>query len=324
MTITVRKLLEDPLLGLSVESGESGLERAVTTAELNRPSLELTGYFEAFRAERIQVFGNGEVNYIEKRHQDKTLLSHLGRIFCERVPCAIVTNGRPAPEAMNQLGDERQIPVLSCPHSTTKLYKRLWENLDSEFAPETTIHGVLMDIQDMGVLILGESSVGKSECALELIRRGFHLVADDLVTVKCLSDSILVGRGSSLMPYHMEARGLGIIDIRRLFGVAAIRQQKRITLVITLADWEDVGNYDRTGLVEETMSILDVEVPHVTIPVKPGRNVGTLVEIAALNQKLKSMGIHTAKLMDQRLIEEMERRRLARDEASGQSGEGLG
>jgi len=315
MTITVRKLLEDPLLGLSVESGQSGLERKVTTAELNRPSLELTGYFGAFRSERIQVFGNGEISYIEQHYGDKALQQNLERIFADSVPCAIVTNGRTPPLQITQLGNERGIPILSCPHNTTKHYKRLWESLDSEFAPETTMHGVFMDIQDMGVLILGESSVGKSECALELIRRGFHLVADDLVTIKCLSDSILIGRGSSLMPYHMEARGLGIIDISSLFGVAAIRKQKRITLVITLADWEDMVSYDRTGLVEETINILDVEVPHVTIPLKPGRNVGTLVEIAALNQKLKSMGVHTAKLMDQRLIEEMERRRQARDQA---------
>ncbi len=314
MTITIRKLLEAPHLGLSVESGEGGLERLVTTAELNRPSLELTGYFGAFRSERIQIFGNGEVNYIEEHHREQALQRNLARIFAERVPCVIITNGRTPPLPIRTLGDQQGIPILTCPHNTTKLYKRLWENLDLEFAPETTMHGVLMDIQDVGVLILGESSVGKSECALELIRRGCHLVADDLVTIKCLSDSILMGRGSHLMPYHMEARGLGIIDIQRLFGVAAIRQQKRVTLVITLADWQDVVSYDRTGLVEETINILDVEVPHVTIPVKPGRNVGTLVEIAALNQKLKSMGIHTAKLMDQKLVEEMDRRRLAREQ----------
>jgi HPr kinase/phosphorylase len=191
---------------------------------------------------------------------------------------------------------------LSCPYSTTKLYKRLWEHLDAEFAPTTTVHGVLMDIHDIGVLLRGDSAVGKSECALELIRRGFHLVADDMVTIKCLSDSMLVGRATDLLPYHIEARGLGIIDVSLLFGVAAVRPDKRITLAITLidadaSDWER----DRTGLSRNSLTILDVDIPHVTIPVSPGRNVGTLVEVAALNHKLKSLGIDTARLMDRKL-----------------------
>jgi HPr kinase/phosphorylase len=305
MLITVRKLLQDPMLGLSVSAGEVGLDRAVATAELNRPAVELTGYFAAFRSERIQIFGNGEVSYIEAHQKDPWLRDHLTEILADDVPCAIVTNGRSPPALMRRRANEAGIPVLTCPHSTTKLYKRLWENLESEFAPETTIHGVLMDIHDMGTLILGDSSVGKSECGLELIRRGFHLVADDMVIIKCLSDSVLIGRGSDVLPYHMEARGLGIIDVSRLFGVTAIRQEKRISMAITLADWEDDAEYDRTGLHEEMMTILDVALPHVTIPVKPGRSVGTLVEIAALNQKLKKMGIHTAHLMEQRLAERM-------------------
>jgi HPr kinase/phosphorylase len=305
MEITVRKLLQDPMLGLRVGAGESGLDRPVTTAELNRPALELTGYFAAFRSERIQIFGNGEVAYIETNSRDAELCDNLARIVADDVPCAIVTNGHEPPVPMRDRANEAGIPVLTCPHSTTKLYKRLWENLESEFAPETTVHGVLMDLHDMGVLILGKSSVGKSECGLELIRRGFHLVADDVVTIQCLSDSVLIGRGSDLLPYHMEARGLGIIDVSRLFGVTAIRHEKRVSMAITLVDWDDGTEYDRTGLTEETMSILDVAIPHVTIPVRPGRSASTLVEIAALNQKLKSMGVHTARLMEERLAEKM-------------------
>jgi HPr kinase/phosphorylase len=275
------------------------------TAELNRPALELTGYFAAFRSERIQIFGNGEVAYIEDHGETPPLRENLTRILAGNVPCAIITNGWKPPRLMRERADQAGIPVLTCPHSTTKLYKRLWENLEAEFAPQTTMHGVLMDIHDMGVLILGKSSVGKSECALDLVRRGFQLVADDMVTIKCLNDTLLIGRGSELLPYHMEARGLGIIDISRLFGAAAIREKKRISLAITLAEWEESMEYDRTGLADQTMSILDVQVPHVIIPVRPGRSVGTLVEIAALNQRLKNMGIHTARLMEQRLIEEM-------------------
>ena len=305
MEITVHKLLQDPLLALSVAAGEAGLDRPITTAELNRPALELTGYVAAFRSERIQIFGNGEISFIEAGGARSNLRDHLARILATDVPCAIVTNGREPPLPMRECADAVGIPVLTCPHSTTKLYKRLWENLESEFAPQTSVHGVLMDIHDLGVLILGKSSVGKSECGLELIRRGFHLVADDVVTVKCLSDSLLIGRGSDVLPYHMEARGLGIIDISRLFGVTAIRQEKRIAMAITLAEWENKAEYDRTGLVEETMTILDVAIPHITIPMRPGRSAGTLVEIAALNQKLKNLGVHTARLLEQRLAEKL-------------------
>jgi HPr kinase/phosphorylase len=309
MTISVEELSRDPLLGLAVVAGERGLSRRVHTSELNRPCLELTGYFDAFRSERIQVIGKGEITYMEVHEGEPQLTSYVARILDGEVPCAIVTNGRPPPPLIVDRAEETGIPVLTCPYSTTKLYKRLWEHLDSEFAPEVSVHGVLMDIHDMGVLLLGTSAVGKSECALELIRRGFHLVADDVVRIKCLSDSQLEGRTTDLLPYHMEARGLGIIDISLLFGVAAVRPAKRITLAITLVDWDERTEYDRTGLDNETKTILDVTVPHVLIPVRPGRNVGTLVEVAALNQKLKSLGVHSARLMDQRLHEEMERLR---------------
>jgi HPr kinase/phosphorylase len=305
MSTTVEKLLGDPSLGLSVVAGGAGLGRAIVTAELNRPCLELTGYFEAFRAERIQIIGQGETAYIELHFSEPAMRANIARILDPRVPCTIVTNGRQPPRLLTERAEQVGIPVLTCPHSTTKLYKRLWEHLDSEFAPEVTMHGVLMDIHDMGVLLLGESTVGKSECGLELIRRGFHLVADDMVVIQCLSDSILVGRATDLLPYHMEARGLGIIDVSQMFGVASIRPKKHITLAITLIEWDPSAEYDRTGLLDETLSILDVEIPHVTIPVRPGRNVGTLVEVAALNQKLKDLGINTAQRMEQKLLEEL-------------------
>lgn len=309
MTTTVEKLLDAPLLGLSVVAGGAGLGRKIVTPELNRPCLELTGYFDAFRAERIQIIGQGEATYIEVHWKEPAMRDNIARIFDPRVPCTIVTNGRVPPRLLTDRADQVGIPVLTCPHGTTKLYKRLWEHLDLEFAPEVTMHGVLLDVHDMGVLLLGESSVGKSECALELIRRGFHLVADDMVVIKCLSDSILVGRATDVLPYHMEARGLGIIDISQMFGVASIRPRRHINMAITLVDWDPSAEYDRTGLVEETISILDVEIPHVSIPVRPGRNVGTLVEVAALNQKLKDLGINTAQRMEQKLREELDQKR---------------
>ena len=302
---TVADLLDNPHLGLAIVAGEHGLDRHIVTSELNRPCLELTGYFEAFRGERIQVFGQGEITYMGVHDGDEKLRDYLERIINDEAPCAIVTNGREPPALLVELSGKAGIPTLTCQHSTTSLYKRLWEHLDAEFAPRTTMHGVLMDIHDMGVLLLGDSAVGKSECALELIRRGYHLVADDMVMIKCLNDSTLFGRATEILPYHMEARGLGIIDISLLFGVAAIRPEKHITLAITLMDWDEALEYDRTGLESETMNILDVEIPHITIPVSPGRNVGTLVEVAALNQKLKNLGIDTAQNMDETLRKQL-------------------
>ena len=309
MSTTVGNLLEDPLLALEAVAGQAGLWRCVLTPELNRPCLELTGYFDAFRAERIQVFGKGEVSYIAGKQAEPALRVNVGRILAGDVPCVIVTNGLEPPALLRELTDENEIPMLTCPHGTTKLFKRLWEHPEAEFAPETTVHGVLMDIHDIGVLLLGDSAVGKSECALELIRRGFHLIADDMVTIKCFGDSQLVGRATDLLPYHMEARGIGIIDICRLFGAAAVRPDKRITLAITLVDWDRVGDFDRTGLNEDRLDILDVSIHHVTVPVRPGRNVGTLVEVAALNHKLKHLGIHTARDAQEALLERMTRER---------------
>jgi HPr kinase/phosphorylase len=317
MTTTVANLLANPALGLRVLAGESGLHRVIHSPQLNRPGLELTGFFASFRAERIQVLGNGEVAFIESHRQPQVLMDHLLRILGARVPCVIVTNGRQAPRMVIECAEAIGMPVLSCPHTTTKLHKRLWEHLDAEFAPETTKHGVLLDIHDIGVLLLGDSAVGKSECALELIRRGFHLIADDMVTIKCLGESTLIGRATEALPYHMEARGIGIIDIRALYGVAAILPEKRITLAITLVEWDQRAEYDRTGLLEESLSILDVEIPHQTIPVRPGRNVGTLVEAAALNQKLKELGINTPQIMERRLREQMDEERRRSNEAPG-------
>jgi HPr kinase/phosphorylase len=161
-------------------------------------------------------------------------------------------------------------------------------------------------VQDLGVLIQGHTSIGKSEVALDLVRRGARFVADDMVTIKCLNDSALIGRGSRLIPFHVEARGLGVVDVSRLFGAAAVRTEAEISLVVTLVDWQETEQYDRIGLNDDTITLLDVRVPHLVVPVKPGRSVATLIEIGALNQKLKNMGIHTARLMEKRLTEALD------------------
>ena len=302
---TVADLLEVSNLSLSLVAGEEGLGRQLRTSELNRPALELTGYFDDFKSERVQIFGLGEVAYMERRQGEKELQANLTRLLAEPVPCVIVSNGCAPPKCLRDHAEAACVPLLTCPYSTTRLYKRLWEHLDEEFAPETSVHGVLLDIHDTGVLLLGESAVGKSECGLELIRRGFRLVADDMVQVKRVGESQLVGRAAEMFPYHMEARGLGIIDISQLYGVAAIRQKKHITLAISLMEWDPATDFDRTGLDKEYMTILDVEIPLVTIPLRPGRNVGTLVEAATLNQILRDLGTDTAEQVQQKLAQQL-------------------
>lgn len=307
MTTPVRKLLDQPMLGFRVIAGAPGLDRRITTAELNRPALELTGYFAEFRPERIQIIGHGELTFLAARADRADVREAMRRIVSdERVPCVVVTNGREPPASMLTCAESSGTPVLGSVHGTTKLYKRLWEHLEPHFAPETTVHGELLEVQDLGVLIQGHTSIGKSEVALDLVRRGARFVADDMVTIKCLNDSVLIGRGSRLIPFHVEARGLGVVDVSRLFGAAAVRTEAEISLVVTLVDWQETEQYDRIGLNDDTITLLDVRVPHLVVPVKPGRSVATLIEIGALNQKLKNMGIHTARLMEKRLTEALD------------------
>ncbi len=306
-SVPVSRLIELDNLELTVFAGKAGLSRLISSPELNRPALELAGHFEQLRAERVQIWGSGEVGFIE-RHADETELGkHIRRFFDSGIPCCVVTNGLKPPPLLIQAADEHDVPLLGSVHNTTRFTKRLWDYLEHELAPVVTLRGVLMDIYGIGTLITGQSGVGKSECALELMERGQTFVADDLIEVRAPHESRLLGRGRSPVPYHMEIRGVGIIDVNRIFGPRNIREDKQIDLLVELQDWTPNVEYERIGMDRHIREILGVKIPHVLIPVRPGRNISTIIEIAAINQKLRDQGVHMAAEFDRKLIQAMQR-----------------
>jgi len=234
------------------------------------------------------------------------VMKAVERIFGYEIPCVVICNDQEVPPHIAEIGEARGIPVLVTPLHTTLVSKRIWEQLELEFAECVTIHGSLIEVHDVGVLILGDAGIGKSECALELVTRGHRLVADDVVYVKCLGGSILMGCGSDVLRYRMEIRGMGIIDINRLFGARAVRPRKRIGLVALLEDWDEEKAYERLGIDDNYHEILKVKLPCMTIPVHPARNISTLIEIGALDQKLRSMGINSAKDFEREITARME------------------
>lgn len=292
----VRRLLDCPHAELRAVAGRAGLERLIEVAELNRPSLELTGYFSSFRPQRIQVLGSGEICYIRERlaAEPARMLHHLRTLFSYPMPCVIITNGMQAPAELLDIGDERSIPVLTTPNDTTRLYRRLTEYLEHDYAPTEKVHGVCVEVFGIGILLLGEAGIGKSECALDLVMRGHALICDDLVELRCLSGAALVAcaqydEARQEWMHNMEIRGLGIIDVRRMFGSRSVHSQRRLDLVITLEKWNEAAAYDRTGLDVQYYERLGVSVPMKTIPVRPGRNTATLVEVAAVQENSKRM-----------------------------------
>jgi len=306
-SITVGKLYARMRYELQMElvTGEGGLDRRIEVAEVNRPGLALCGYYDYFAYDRIQVLGNGEISYLQ------TLTSHQRQEIFERflsyeIPCIVVTRGLPIPEELTLKAGEVDIPVFSSSLATPVFTARLHLFLEEEFGPYEIVHGDLMEIYGIGVLILGESGIGKSECALDLIRRGHRLIADDAVLLKRVTGHRIFG--TSANPHlrrYMEVRGVGIIDVVTLFGVTALRRRKRVELAVTLEKWDESKDYNRSGLDEDYYFILGEKLPHVTIPVQPGRNTSIVVEVAAMNLRAKKMGIYSAKQLEEMLIEKM-------------------
>ncbi|MCD6507107.1 HPr(Ser) kinase/phosphatase [Candidatus Poribacteria bacterium] len=306
-SITVGKLYARMRYELQMElvTGEGGLDRRIEVAEVNRPGLALCGYYDYFAYDRIQVLGNGEISYLQ------TLTSHQRSEIFERflsyeIPCIVITRGLPIPEELTLKAGKADIPVFSSSLATPVFTARLHLFLEEEFGPYEVVHGDLMEIFGIGVLILGESGIGKSECALDLIRRGHRLIADDAVLLKRVTGHRIFG--TSANPHlrrYMEVRGVGIIDVVTLFGVTALRRRKRVELVVTLERWDENKEYNRSGLDEDYYFILGERLPHVTIPVQPGRNTSIVVEVAAMNLRAKKMGIYSAKQLEETLIERM-------------------
>ncbi len=287
-------------LQLSLLAGKSGLKKTVTLSDINRPGLTLAGFFDFFAHDRIQIFGLGETAYMRQLLPENRS-SVYSKFFSYEVLCCIFTHNEKPDDLFLRFADEAGVPVMVTRRDTTRFTSILIHFLDSIFAPKVTLHATLVDVFGIGILLMGKSGVGKSECALELVERGHRLVADDMVTVKKADETMLMGSGSPLLKHHMEIRGLGIINVQDIFGIRSVRNRKRIELVALLEEWDANTEYDRLGLEEKKYTILDIDVPFITVPVRPGRNIPIIIEAAALDQRLKKSGTHSARDLDKRI-----------------------
>ena len=310
--------------GLSADllAGSAGLDRRITLPYIQKTGLALAGFDEYLRPGRILIFGESEVRYLE-RMAPEPRRAVLGRLFAHDFPCVLVTMGLDTPADLAEEAERAGVPLLRTGVPTPTAIARLTAHLEDQLAPREARHGVLIDILGLGVLMVGESGIGKSECALDLVVRGHRLVADDIVEVRCRAQAVLIGTCPELTRHHIEIRGLGIINVSELFGVSATRSSKRIELLVRLERWDAAREYDRLGLERETEDVMGVRVPVVCMPVAPGRNLAMLVEVAARNQLLRTRGRDAAQVLTARLERRLEL--LADrewDEAEGEAHDG--
>ncbi|WP_027715706.1 HPr(Ser) kinase/phosphatase [Desulfuromonas sp. TF] len=304
--LSIQELLGEKEAGLDLEllAGERGLGNCVQVPRIQKPGLALAGYTTNLHPDRIQVLGSTELSYLNHLTPEKAAVNL--RQFCAlNVSCFIITKGQEPPERLVMEAEQQGIPLLRTHHQSSTFISMITQFLEERLLPSTTVHGVLVDVLGVGVLLVGKSGIGKSECALDLVLKGHRLVADDVVKVRMKLPAVLFGEGMDLLHYHMEIRGLGIINIKHLFGVAAIRERKKIDVAVELLEWEEGKEYDRLGLEEQKYGILGLEIPFLKIPVRPGRNITTIVEVAARNQLLKEMGYHSALEFQDRLEKRM-------------------
>ncbi len=287
---------------LEVLAGEEGLKRTIALADLHRPGLELAGYTNYYAKDRVQILGKTEISFLETL-APKVRAERAAFLCQEETPCLLVTRNLDAPPELVEASMTYHMPLLRSALPTTTLSSRLTDFLENKLAPSTTIHGVLVDIYGVGMLITGASGIGKSETALELVKRGHRLVADDAVEIHQTADNELHGNAPDLIRHLLEIRGLGIINAMTLFGAGAVRNYKKISVVCRLETWQQDKQYDRLGLDEEMTRIIDTDLPLVTIPVRPGRNLAVIIEVAAMNYRLKRMGYNAAQQFTSRLTE---------------------
>ncbi len=309
-TVRVSELFSDELadLRLTVLTGENHLDNPITHPRVQKPGLAFAGYYEYIKPGRVQIVGESELAYL-KTVEDGERRERLRSIAALPIPVVVITKGlAPGQEFLDQFR-AHQVPVLSASALSSVVIKQLSYFLEDHLVPSTRLHGVLIEIYGLGVLLIGSSGVGKSEAALDLITRGHSLVADDRVTIKRYPSGELVGFSEETLRHHMELRGLGIINVKDLFGLAAIRERRPIDLVVELEPWQEGRAYDRLGLDETVFSILDTPCPYIRMPVALGRNVANLVEIAARNHVLKLQGTHSAREFARKLEEQLERSR---------------
>ena len=301
----LRDLADSRALDLELLAGADGVDRRITIPHTQKTGLALSGFDAYLRGGRVLVFGESEVRYLDTLPPE-TRGRVMERVLSRDLPCVIVTDGHmPPPEAIAEANRAR-VPLLRTRVATPEAMARLSALLDTYLAARGIVHGVLMDILGLGVLVIGESGIGKSECALDLVVRGHRLVADDAVELRCRAQSFIIGSCPELTRHHMEIRGLGVINVQDLFGVASTRTSKRVELVVQLERWEPGREYDRLGLDDTFYETLDVRIPMIRMPVAPGRNVAILVEVAARNRLLRSRGHHAARRLADRLDRQLE------------------
>ncbi|HEX5387552.1 MAG TPA: HPr(Ser) kinase/phosphatase [Gemmatimonadales bacterium] len=301
----------DPLQ-LEALTGELGLDRQLPAAEVASPGLALAGYTGRFAPHRLHVLGETEITYLRSLPPDERR-QRLQQFFTYDLPCLFITKGQEVPQELLELAKERSVPVLRSRLKTNEFYRRIKPIVEDAFAPRTTAHGSLADVYGVGLLFVGRSGIGKSECVLDLVERGHRLVADDVVQITRRENDVLIGRGHELAAHHMEIRGIGLIDIPALFGVRAVRQQKRIEVVVQLEDWDTAKDTDRTGLAREEAVILEVPLPKVVVPLNPGKNITVISEVVAMMHLLRYSGVDVAAAFNERLIKRMKEQRGVRE-----------
>lgn len=281
-------------LKLRVMNSEAGFEKEIRDRNIHRPGLALAGYVELFTYDRVQVFGNTEIRYL----QHLTLAEReraFETIFRFDIPCIVITNNNTIDDELIRVATKKGVTIFQTPLETTKFVYFISDYLDDQFSPQTVVHGSFIDVYGIGVMLIGRSGIGKSEIALDLIERGHRLVADDVVMITRKGEGILMGSGTDMVKHFMEIRGLGLIDVRAIFGIRAIRFQKRVEVVIELEEWKQEAEYTRTGLDHEYIQILGVDIPHVRLPIFPGKNVTVITEVITLDYLLKHYGYDAAR-----------------------------
>ena len=282
--------------------------RQLTTPEINRPALQLTGYFDHFASERVQIVGYVEYTYLQSRtHQEKYPIYE--RFFSSNIPCVVYTSQTKPEEEALELAQKYQVPLFVTESKTSNFMAEAIRWMNVQLAPRISIHGVLVDVYGEGVLIMGESGIGKSEAALELIKRGHRLVTDDVVEIHKVSDDTLIGRSPEITKHFIELRGVGIIDVKTLFGVESVKETQSIDMVIKLEEWDRDKEYDRLGLTEEYTEFLGNKIVCHSLPIRPGRNLAIIVESAAVNHRQKKMGYNAAQELYRRFQENMSKKR---------------
>jgi HPr kinase/phosphorylase len=294
---------------LSLLAGREGLKKQLANSEIMRPGLALAGFFERFPHSRTQILGQTEMAYLQAL-AGEARDERLRRYFSFDLPMVVMTKGMEAPPELISTAEEAQTALFSTRLSTSEFIARLSVYLDGLFAPTTTMHGTLVDVYGVGLLYTGRSGVGKSECALDLVERGHRLVADDIVRLTRKASKIIIGMASEMQGFHMEVRGIGIIDIERLFGVQSVRLQKRVEVEVRLELWDSAAEYERLGLESRYTTILGVDIPVVTIPVSPGKNITVISEVVAMTHMLKTYGENPAEQFSRRLAQELRRRKM--------------